>query len=80
MHSLAVQYFANVTKDMPSLFNMSRRDSVLWQCNKTKHAQDYLLAIPIDGLGQKLGPRQFCAVLSYRLGIPLFAENSVFAM
>lgn len=66
-----------VTKDMPSLVNMSRRDSVLWQCNKTKHAQDYLLAIPAYGLGQKMGPRQFCVVLCYRLGIPLFAENSV---
>ncbi|XP_026399036.1 uncharacterized protein LOC113294877 [Papaver somniferum] len=38
--------------------------------------QDYLLAIPADGLGQKIGPRQFSAVLSYRLGIPLFNANS----
>lgn len=55
---------------------MSRRDLALWQCNKTPHAQDYLLAIPADGLGQKIGPRQFCSMLRYRHGVPLFVVNS----
>ncbi|XP_026396185.1 uncharacterized protein LOC113290808 [Papaver somniferum] len=43
----------------------------------TQHAQDYLFAVPISGLNQCLGPRQFRAVLCYRLGIPLFVENSL---
>lgn len=33
--------------------------------------------MPISGLGQCIGPRQFCVVLSYRLGIPVFAAGSV---
>ncbi|XP_026396172.1 uncharacterized protein LOC113290799 [Papaver somniferum] len=76
MHSLAVLYFEAVKKRIPTTFHLSVRDSVLWQCNKLKHAQDYLLAIPIVGLNQTLGPRQFRSVLSYRLGIPLFPEGS----
>ncbi|XP_026379082.1 uncharacterized protein LOC113273647 [Papaver somniferum] len=56
---------------------MSARDSVLWKCNRVKHAQDYLLAVPISGLNQCLGPRQFRDVLCYRLGIPLFVDNSL---
>lgn len=55
---------------------MSERDSILWQCNRVKHAQDYLLAVPISGLNQCLGPRKFRVVLCYRLGIPMFVENS----
>lgn len=54
---------------------MFARDSILWQSNRIKHAQDYLLAIPISGLNQCLGPRQFKAVVCYRLGIPLFVEG-----
>ncbi|XP_026383846.1 uncharacterized protein LOC113279369 [Papaver somniferum] len=74
---LAYQFFFdNFLQDMPSRFGMSRRDLTLWQCNKTIHAQDFLLAIPADGLGQKIGPHQFSDVLSYRLGIPLSAANS----
>lgn len=56
MHNLVVQYFVAVTKDMPTRFCMSRRDLALWKCNKTIHAHDYILAIPADGLGQKIGP------------------------
>ncbi|XP_026399742.1 uncharacterized protein LOC113295625 [Papaver somniferum] len=45
------------------------------QCNQIKHAQDYLLVVPISGLDQCIGPRQFRAVVCYRLGIPLFVEG-----
>lgn len=34
------------------------------------------MAIPIEGLNQCMGRRQFRFVLCYRLGIPLFVENS----
>ncbi|XP_026414566.1 uncharacterized protein LOC113310188 [Papaver somniferum] len=76
MHSLAITYFEVVKKQLPTVFQMSVRDNVLWQCNQMKHAQDYLLAIPISGLNQTLGPRKFRSVLCYRLGIPIFAEES----
>ena len=42
------------------------------------HAEDFLLTIPIDGLGQKINPRQFWSILCYRLTIPLFAEDSLY--
>lgn len=57
---------------------MSARDAVLWQSKKMAHAMDFLKAIPIAGLNQTIGPRQFRAVIQYRLGVPLFPENSVF--
>lgn len=58
------------------IFQMSIRDNVLWHCNQVKHAQDYLLVIPISGINQTLRPRQFMSVLCYRLRIPFFAEDS----
>ncbi|XP_026417118.1 uncharacterized protein LOC113312589 [Papaver somniferum] len=76
MHSLEVIYFESVKKQLPTNFNMSTRDCMLWQSNILKHAQDYLLAIPISGLNQTLGPTQFRCILSYRLGIPLFPKDS----
>lgn len=77
MHSLAVTYFDAVGKKIPDQFSMSARDSILWQCNRVKHAQDYLLTVPISGLNQCLGSRQFRAVLCYRLDIPFFVENGL---
>lgn len=79
MKSLAIQYFEVVKKDMPSKFFMSERDTILWQSNRLDHAQDYLKAIPICGLNQTLGTRQFRAVVSYRLGIPMFNTIDVCA-
>lgn len=76
MHLLVVLYFSTVKKQLPTNFNLTARDSMLWQSNSLKHAQDYLLAVPISGLNQTLSPRQFRCILSYRLGIPLFAEGS----
>lgn len=77
MYSLAVTYFDSVKKQTPSQFSLSARDSVLWQCNRVKHAQDYLLSIPISRLDQCLGPRQFRVVVCYRLGISLFVEDGL---
>lgn len=42
---------------------MTERDSILSQCNKTAHAQDYIMAIPIGGLNQCMWPRHFGSVL-----------------
>lgn len=77
MSSLATIYFDIVVSSMPTSFKMTDRDRELWQCNRDQHAQDFLLAIPIEGLGQKIGPRHFSAILKYRLGIPFFEEDGV---
>ncbi|XP_026445253.1 uncharacterized protein LOC113345800 [Papaver somniferum] len=72
MHFLAVRFFDVVKRTISNTFNLSERDSILWQCNRQAHAQDYLKVFPIPGLNQVVGPRQFRSVLQYRLGIPIF--------
>lgn len=41
------------------------------------HAQDFLLAIPIDGLGQHMSPVECRTILRYRLMILLFPIDDV---
>lgn len=77
MHSLVVTYFEAVKKQIPNQFHMSVRDSILWKCNQVKHAQDYLMDVPISGVNQCLRPRQFRSVLCYRFGILLFVDNGM---
>lgn len=76
MHLLAVHFFDVVKKNINNNFTLSERDSILWKSDRLPHAQDYLKAIPISGLNQAVGPRHFRYVLQYRLGIPLFGEDS----
>lgn len=76
---LANRYFDVVTKTIPTTFSMTERDSILWQCNRKDHAQDYLKVVPIQGLNQTAGPHQFRSVLQYRLGIPLFDDDSLYS-
>lgn len=79
MHSLATLFFDVVKHEIPTTFFMSDRDTILWQCNRMDNAHDYLKAIPISGLNKAMGPRQFRSVIQYRLGIPLFEEDSTCA-
>ncbi|XP_026397756.1 uncharacterized protein LOC113293280 [Papaver somniferum] len=76
MKSLAVIYFGVVKEKVPSCFSLSTRESTIWKCNREEHAMDFLKAIPIPGINQVVGPRQFSFVLQYRLGIPLFEKDS----
>lgn len=74
MKSLAARYFAVIKKDFPINFSLSARDH---SGNVIKLITlDFLKAIPIQGLNQSIGPRQFRAVLIYRLGIPIFGPDS----
>ncbi|MFS8025730.1 putative petal formation-expressed [Helianthus anomalus] len=47
------------------------------KCLRAPHAQDFLLAIPIDGLGQHMSPVEYRTILKYRLMIPLFPVDEV---
>lgn len=71
MWLLEIIYFDVVTREIPTKFHLSTRDSTLWQ-NKVKHAQDYILFVPINGINQFIWPRKFIYILSYHLGTPLF--------
>lgn len=77
MKTLAAKYFDVVKETLPSNFTLTDREAILWQHNKVKHAMDFLKAIPIVGLNQVVGPRQFNVVFQYRLGIPFFEAESL---
>ncbi|GJT65284.1 hypothetical protein Tco_1016764 [Tanacetum coccineum] len=77
MKTLAKCYFGAIEKDLISRYALSPRQVAILSCIRAPHAQDFLLTIPIDGLGQKMNHRQFRSVLCYRLTIPMFSEGSV---
>ncbi|WJX46713.1 hypothetical protein P8452_33486 [Trifolium repens] len=58
-------------------FNMTTREKAVFGCLRAAHAQDFLLAIPIDGLGQHMSPIEYRTILKYRLMIPLFPIDEV---
>ncbi|KAL4573077.1 hypothetical protein LXL04_019870 [Taraxacum kok-saghyz] len=45
--------------------------------SSSPHAQDFLLAIPIDGLGQHMSPVEYRTIIKYRLLIPLFPVDEL---
>jgi len=63
-------------------FDMTTRQKIVFECLQEPHAQYFLLAILIDGLGQHMPPIEYHTILKYRLMIPLFSidEVSMFAI
>ncbi|KAK2442574.1 hypothetical protein QL285_013758 [Trifolium repens] len=53
-----------------------RLKTIFW-CLRASHAQDFLLDIFIDGLGQHMSPVEYRTILRYRLMIPLFPIDEV---
>ncbi|GJT09219.1 hypothetical protein Tco_0843681 [Tanacetum coccineum] len=66
-----------MVKDMEVHFDMTVRHKVVFECLCAPHAQDFLLAIPIDGLGQHMSPVEYHTILKYRLMIPLFPVDEI---
>jgi hypothetical protein len=50
---------------------------VVFGCLKTTHARDFLLVIPIDGLGQHMSSFEYCTIFRYRLMMLLFPKDGV---
>ncbi|GJX48229.1 hypothetical protein Tco_0273419 [Tanacetum coccineum] len=67
MKSLAKSYFGFIDGQLTSQFGLSHRQEALLSCVRAPHAHDFLSTIPIDGLGQRMNPRQFRAVLCYHI-------------
>ncbi|MCI95772.1 hypothetical protein A2U01_0117071, partial [Trifolium medium] len=44
-------------------FHMTERQKAVFGCLKATHAQDFLLAIPIHGLGQHMSPIEYRTIL-----------------
>jgi hypothetical protein len=55
-HVLASVIFGKIVQDIETDFDMTTRQKAVFGCLKAAHAQDFLLAIPIDGLGQHMSP------------------------
>nr|GEW14212.1 hypothetical protein [Tanacetum cinerariifolium] len=75
--TLANVFFSEMVKDMEVYFDMTIRQKVVFECLCAPHAQDFLLAIPIDGLGQHMSPVEYRTILKYRLMIPLFLVDAI---
>nr|GEW11411.1 putative reverse transcriptase domain-containing protein [Tanacetum cinerariifolium] len=58
-------------------FDMTMRQKTVFECLRAPHAQDFLLAIPIDRLGQHMSPVEYHTILKYRLMILLFPVDAL---
>ena len=74
-HTLASALFSKIVQGMEVQFDMTDRQKAVFECLRSPHAQDFLTAVPIDGLGQHMSPVEYRTVLKYRLMIPLFPGN-----
>ncbi|KAJ0797665.1 putative exostosin [Helianthus annuus] len=76
-HALASALFSKIVHEIEVQFNLTVRQKAIFECLRAPHAQDFLLAIPIDGLGQHMSPVEYHTILKYRLMIPLFPVDKV---
>ncbi|KAK2358664.1 hypothetical protein QL285_095835 [Trifolium repens] len=53
------------------------RQKIFFGCLQAAHTQDFLLAIPTDGLSQHMSPIEYRTILKYRTMIPLFPVDEV---
>ncbi|GJT65247.1 hypothetical protein Tco_1016727 [Tanacetum coccineum] len=74
--TLASALFSEMVKDMKAHFDMTVRQKTVFECLRALHAQDFLLAIPIDGLGQHMAPVKYRTILK-RVGISAKKEAPV---
>nr|GEX98707.1 putative reverse transcriptase domain-containing protein [Tanacetum cinerariifolium]GEY05691.1 putative reverse transcriptase domain-containing protein [Tanacetum cinerariifolium]GEY06909.1 putative reverse transcriptase domain-containing protein [Tanacetum cinerariifolium] len=58
-------------------FDMTVRHKAFFEYLRAPHAQDFLFAIPIDGLGQHMSPVEYRTILKYRLMIPSFLVDEI---
>ncbi|GKB61912.1 hypothetical protein Tco_0918098, partial [Tanacetum coccineum] len=75
--TLASALFSEMVKDMKVHFDMTMRQKAVFECLRAPHAQDFLLAIPIDGLDQHMSPVEYRTILKYHLMIPLFPVDAI---
>ncbi|GJX17489.1 hypothetical protein Tco_0218321, partial [Tanacetum coccineum] len=73
MKKLADIYFTRVTQTAESSFSLSTRHMALWKSQMEDHTPDWLMVVPISGLGQTMNGRTYPCVLCYRLGVLLFS-------
>ncbi|GJZ81984.1 hypothetical protein Tco_0646978 [Tanacetum coccineum] len=75
MKKMADIYITRVTKNAESTFSLSPRQMALWTSQRVDRTSDWLMIVPISGLGQTMNGKTYRCVLCYRLGIPLFSVS-----
>ncbi|KAK2422468.1 hypothetical protein QL285_033000 [Trifolium repens] len=75
-HVLASVLFNKIVMDMELNFQLTTRQKAIFGCLQAANAQDFLLAIPIEGLTQHMYSVEYSTVLKYRM-IPLFPIDNV---
>ncbi|GJT81794.1 hypothetical protein Tco_1056136 [Tanacetum coccineum] len=76
--TLASALFSEMVKDMEVHFDMTMRQKAVFECLRAPHAQDFLLVISIDGLGQHMSAVEYDIILKYHLLIPLFLVDKIY--
>jgi hypothetical protein len=61
---------------MDAVFGLTARQKAVLESTRTPFAQEFLSAVPIEGLGQHMSAVEFRAILKYRLMIPLFPDDA----
>ncbi|GKC83660.1 hypothetical protein Tco_1139377 [Tanacetum coccineum] len=75
--TMANVLFNEMAKDMKVHFDMTMRHKAVFKCVRAPHAQNFLLAIPIDGLDQHMSSVEYRTIIKYRLMILLFSVNVI---
>ncbi|GJZ91147.1 putative reverse transcriptase domain-containing protein [Tanacetum coccineum] len=75
--TLTSALFSEMVKDMEAHFDMTVRHKAVFECLRSPHAQDFLLAIPIDRFGQHISLVEYRIILKYRLMISLFSVDAI---
>ena len=76
-HVLSSALFSKSVQNMKVRFDMTIRQKSVFACLQAAHVQDFLLVIPVDGLGQHMSPVE-CYILRYRFMTPLFSIDVVY--
>ncbi|GKC56230.1 hypothetical protein Tco_1083828 [Tanacetum coccineum] len=64
-------------KDMTVHFDMTMKQIAVFKRLRAPYAQNFLLAIPVDGFGQHMSPVEYRTILKYRLMIPLIPVDAI---
>nr|GEV09763.1 putative reverse transcriptase domain-containing protein [Tanacetum cinerariifolium] len=75
--TLANVFFSEMVKDMEVHFDMTMRQKAVFEYLRAPHAQDFLLAILIEWLGQHMSLVEYRTILKYRLMISLFSIDAI---
>jgi hypothetical protein len=74
---LANVLFGKIVDDMQIDYNMTTRENIVFGCLKVAHAQDFLLVIHIDGLGQHMSQINYRTIFRYCVMILLFLKDEI---